>query len=79
MYGYRNKKIYYSNIPGTFIVNAITGEIYPWKVGSLDEKKLFKVKDNSLLNKYDSNYQNGYTAFYKDKNEYFKFNNIYLE
>ena len=32
----------------------------------------------ALLNKYDSNYQNGYTAFYKDKNEYFKFNNKYF-
>ena len=79
VYGYRNKKIFYSDIPGTLIINAITGEIYPYKVGSPDEKKLFKVRDNSLLNKFNTEYQNGHTAYYKDINEYLKFNNIYFE
>jgi len=35
-----------SNIQGRTIVNAITGIAYPgWKVGSLDENRLWKVCD----------------------------------
>jgi hypothetical protein len=40
------KPTYYpSNIPDSFIVNAVTGVAYPWKVGSNDSKRLFKVYD----------------------------------
>lgn len=34
-----------SNTPDSFIKNAITGVAYPWKVGSIDSKRLFKVVD----------------------------------
>ena len=43
---------YPSNKPDTFIKNAITGVAYPWKVGSIDSKRLFKVVDT--LGLYDS-------------------------
>lgn len=72
-------KIYYSDIQGLFIKDAITGEMYPWKVGSYDEQRFFKVKDNSLLNKYDSNFQEGHTLFYKNPEEYMNFNNVELD
>lgn len=40
------KRDYYpSNTPETFIRNAITGVAYPWKVGSNDSRRLFKVVD----------------------------------
>jgi hypothetical protein len=40
------KSVYYpSNTPDSFIKNAITGTVYPWKVGSKDSKRLFKVVD----------------------------------
>lgn len=73
------KNLYYSDIQGTTIKNAITGEIYPWKVGSLDEQRLFKVKDNSLINKSDMEYQEGHTKFYKNPEEYMKIHNIELD
>lgn len=40
------KRSYYpSNTPDSFIKNAVTGTAYPWKVGSKDSKRLFKVVD----------------------------------
>ena len=48
------KRAYYpSNAPGSFIKNAITGVAYPWKVGSKDSRRLFKVVDT--LGLHDSN------------------------
>lgn len=75
----RKLKIYNSDIQGSAIKDAITGELYPWKVGSYDEERFFKVKDNSLLNKYDSEFQEGHTLFYKNPEEYMNFNNVELD
>jgi hypothetical protein len=48
------KRTYYtSNSPDSFIKNAITGVAYPWKVGSKDAKRLFKVVDT--LGLHDKN------------------------
>jgi len=48
------KRAYYpSNGQDTFIKNAITGVAYPWKVGSKDSKRLFKVVDT--LGVHDKN------------------------
>lgn len=79
MFGTRSKKVYYSDTQGSYIKDANTGEIYPWKLGSFDEKRLFKVKDNSLLNNIDNKYQQGYTMFFKDPYEYMKFSNLDLD
>jgi hypothetical protein len=48
------KKPFYfpSNLPDHFIKNAMTGVIYPWRVGSLDASRLFKVVDT--IGNYDS-------------------------
>jgi hypothetical protein len=49
-----NKSFYYpSNVAGKFIKNAVTGVEYPWRVGSLDALRLFKVVDT--VGNYDSN------------------------
>jgi len=44
---------YPSNLQGHFIRNAITGALYPWRVGSKDSRRLFKVVD--AMGKMDSN------------------------
>ena len=42
----RRKRVYYpSNKDGYHIVNAVTGHSYPWKVGSYDSYRLYKVTD----------------------------------
>ena len=44
---YIKKPYYYpSNTPDTFIRNAVTGIEYPWKVGSFDSQRLFKIVDS---------------------------------
>ena len=39
------RKSYPSNLQGRFIVNAVTGIAYPWRVGSKYEDLLWKVCD----------------------------------
>ena len=73
----RNGKLYYSDVVGTFINNAISGEKYPFTVGSYDERKLFKVKDNIIDTRFNSNYL-GRTLYYSSPEEYMKFNNCIL-
>jgi hypothetical protein len=41
------RKYYTSNSPDTFIKNAITGSLYPYKVGSNDSRQLFKLVDTT--------------------------------
>tara|TARA_Y100000389_G_C17317440_1_gene441246 strand:- start:235 stop:699 length:465 start_codon:yes stop_codon:yes gene_type:complete len=42
------KRMYYpSNVNNTNIVNAITGNKYPWLKGTIDELRLFRVVDSS--------------------------------
>ena len=50
---YGKKPYYYpSNVQDNFIKNAVTGVKYPWRVGSFDASRLFKVVDT--IGKYDS-------------------------
>ena len=42
-----SRKSFPSNVQGRFIVNAITGVAYPWRVGSVYEDLLWKVCDAS--------------------------------
>ena len=70
-------KLYYSDIVGTYINNAITGEKYPFTVGSRQEKKLFKVKDNTIDARFNNNYI-ARTLYYGSPEEYMKFTNCIL-
>ena len=36
-----------TNTPDTFIKNAVTGVLYPWKTGTLDARRLFKMVDTT--------------------------------
>jgi hypothetical protein len=42
-----SRKSYPSNVQGRFIVNAVTGVAYPWRVGSAYEDLLWKVCDST--------------------------------
>ena len=44
----KKRAAYYpSNMQGGFIVNAITGIEYPWRVGSKDARRLFRAVDTT--------------------------------
>ena len=76
IYGYNVNKIFYSNIVGSPIVNAVTGAKYPYEVGSLDEKKFFKVRSNTAYGQKKGNHTLGSVdagvAFYESPYEYMK-------
>jgi hypothetical protein len=42
----RRREYYPSNIQGALIVNANSGQHYPWRVGTLDSMRLYKVVDS---------------------------------
>lgn len=70
-------KLYYSDREDSYITNAKTGEKYPWKVGSKDEERLFKVKNTSM----DARFHQGrgsLTAYYDSPQQYMKLNNVDL-
>tara|TARA_B100000989_G_C19163580_1_gene312486 strand:+ start:163 stop:498 length:336 start_codon:yes stop_codon:yes gene_type:complete len=74
IYGYNNKKTFYSNIVGTPIVNAVTGAKYPWEVGSKEEKKFFKVTSTIAYGQKKGDHSLGSNqagfAFYESPQEY---------
>ena len=77
--------IYYSNIVGSSIVDAITGAKYPWRVGSTDEQRFFRtlstVVPHYLKRKNDSdiyNMRSANKAFYEDPYAYMRHNDIDL-
>ena len=51
------KKVYYSDMVGAPILDAITGAKYPYKVGSYDEKKFFKVRSTTAYRNKHSKLQ----------------------
>ena len=39
----KRQSCYYSDIVGEYIKDAVTGAKYPWKVGSKDDERFFRV------------------------------------
>ena len=78
------KKTYYSDVIGSPILDAVTGAKYPFKVGSKDEKKFFKVrstlayKNNSAKLEYPSSASTTNQAFYDNPESYMKHNGVVL-
>ena len=70
------KKVYYSDVVGSPILDAITGAKYPYKVGSYHEKKFFKVKSTTAYRNTHSKLQYPAThtlcnqAFYENPTAY---------
>ena len=83
--GYYNyKNTYYpSNVEGQQIVDAVTGAVYPWRVGTYEEKRFFKVVDASDI--MESNGKRSYNKrtsnflYYQYPESYMKHKNVLLE
>ena len=78
----KNVRYYPSDIVGNFIVNAINGAKYPWKVGSFDENRFFKVIDTANRVTFRSpEYGPRVThkLYYDSPMDYMKHRNIVLE
>ena len=80
------KKEYYSDIIGNNIVDARTGAKYPWKVGSLDEQRFFRVVNTVPFHNYErkgtcDNYsgRSSCKAFYENPHIYMKYCNVELD
>ena len=75
----KKKKEYYSDVVGDYIVDAITNAKYPWRVGTYDEKRFFKIT-NTVRNvnaERKGTYDNSegrisHTAFYETPHAYMK-------
>ena len=53
----KRPKTFSSNVQGRYIVNAVTGVEYPWRLGSLWEDLLWKVCDaRAGRGKYDTDF-----------------------
>tara|TARA_B100001059_G_C17612916_1_gene465515 strand:+ start:401 stop:751 length:351 start_codon:yes stop_codon:yes gene_type:complete len=63
------KKVYYSDIVGAPILDAITGAKYPYTVGSYHEKKFFKVQSTTAYRNKHSKLQ--YPATHTMSNQAF--------
>ena len=78
------KKVYYSDILDSPIINAITGEKYPYKVGSKDETRFFKVKSTTAYKnrsaklQYPANASTTNQAFYENPEQYMRHQNVKL-
>ena len=78
------KKVYYSDVVGSSILDAVTGAKYPFKVGSLDEKKFFKVRSTIAYKNRSAKTVNPTSAsvtnqaFYENPESYMKHNSVQL-
>ena len=80
------KKEFYSDIVGCYIVDAITGAKYPWLVGSLDERRFFRVINTvpnlNLSRKDNCDIYQGRSsrkAFYENPYAYMQYRNVELK
>ena len=80
------RRCYYSDIVGNLIVDAITGEQYPWRVGSLNEQRFFKVIDTTNI--ADASRKNNYNqyqgrssrkAYYENPHAFMRYKGIELD
>lgn len=80
------RDVYYSDIVGEYIKDAITGAAQPWRVGSTDEDKFFRVivttnppssSRKGAINNTIS--REAHKAFYDTPIAYMKHNNCMLE
>ena len=78
------KKVYYSDVVGSAILDAVTGAKYPFKVGSLDEKKFFKVRSTTAYKNRSAKAANPTCAsvtnqaFYENPQSYMKHHTVEL-
>ena len=80
-----NTEVYYSDIVGSSIRDAITGARTPWMVGSINERRYFKVRSSTA---YSNPYAKGVSsgsrretrqAFYDTPDSYMKHQDVVLD
>jgi hypothetical protein len=75
---FKKQNCYYSDVVGEYIKDAVTGAKYPWRVGSLDEQRFFRVTytigyvDPSRKGVYNSMGRSSKKAFYENPDAYLK-------
>ena len=84
----KRRALYYtSNIPDSYIKNAMSGHVYPYKVGSLESLQLYKVMDatgtvdNDGVKLSVKNLPNGTSniLYYDNPEEYMRHRRIKLD
>lgn len=77
---------YYSPIVGEYIKDAVTGAQYPWKVGSKDETRFFRVTstattvDSSRKGEFNSYIgRDSKKAFYENPHVYMRHTHVELD
>lgn len=77
--------VYYSDVEGSSIVDAITGAKYPWRVGTIDENRFFRVMSTTAHTNYErkgnsNNYErrSSRKAFYETPYRYMEHHNVNL-
>ena len=73
----KGNKCYYSNVVGSYIVDAITGEKFPWKVGSYDERRFFRYINT--INKEDPYSRTFQKAFYENPHAFMRHTRVELD
>ena len=79
-----NKKVYYSDIVNSYILDAITGCKYPYKVGSFGEERFFKVRSTTAYNnkeavlQFPASASNANQAFYESPFVFMNYHNVKL-
>lgn len=78
-----NNSYYPSNVEGERIIDAVTGAKYPWRVGTYEEKRFFKVIDASDImetnGKQSYNKRSSNFLYYQSPESYMKHKNVVLE
>ena len=80
-----NCEVYYSDIVGDSIRDAITGAKFPWKVGSFDERRFYKVRSTTAYanpkakGTQDPGNRCARQAFYENPFSYMNHHEVYLE
>ena len=81
--GYFNYNSPYFPSKGKYILDAATGAEYPYKVGTFDEKRFFKVVDSSDIlesnGRKSYNSKNSNILFYSSPEMYMKHRNVLLD
>lgn len=78
-----NDAYFPSGVDGTYIVDATSGAKFPWKVGSRNEVRFFRVSDRTCTMSSNGRKSNGDKTtnklFYTSPESYMKHRNVKLD
>jgi len=80
-----NREVYYSDIVGDYIRDAVTGAKFPWKVGSFDERRFYKVRSTTAYanskakGTQDPGSRSARQGFYETPFSYMNHHEVYLD